>query len=83
MPSMEKGDIDSGMVFSVRAIQFQVDALMGRYNLMLACSRLKLYYFFSDMSMNLDCLRAQNVICPELHWIAGRPAQCRRKGDQT
>ena len=80
---METGDIDSGMVFSVRAIQFQVDALPKRQDLILACSRLIFYYFFSEMSKKLDCLRAQNVICPELHWIAGRPAQCRRKGDQT
>ena len=61
---METGDIDSSMVFSVRAFQFRVNALPKRQNLILACSRLTLYYFFSEMSMKLDCLRAQNVNCP-------------------
>ena len=55
-----------GMTFSVRGDQIQYDDLSEHHHLSLAGSRMTLYFFFSELSMNLDCLYAQTDSCAEL-----------------
>lgn len=54
------------MFISVRGDQIQFADLSERPNLSLACSRMALYFFFSELSMNLDHLSAQTDSCAEL-----------------